>query len=162
MRWNSSRTIQIPKRGCHLGFAFIISANLKTQQRPQDWKRSILIWGPKKGSTKECANHWTVTLISHAGKVKLKILHSRLQHYVNQQLPDVQVGFRKGRGARDQIGNICWIVARARKFQISIYFCFINYAEAFAWIMTNCGKLLERWAYQTILPVSWETCMWVK
>ena len=104
----------------------------------------------------------TVALISHAGKVMLKILHARIQHYVNQELPDVQIRFRKGRGARDQIGNICWIVERARKFQISIYFCFINYAEAFAWIMTNCGKLLERWEYQTILPVSWEICMQVK
>ena len=84
----------------------------------------------------------------------LKILHARLQYYVNQELPDVQVRFRKGRGTRDQIANICWIVEKAREFQKNIYFCFINYAEAFVWIMTNCGKLLERWEYQTILPVS--------
>ena len=79
----------------------------KTQQRPQDWKRSTLIPIPKKGTTKECANHWTVALISHASKAMLKILHARLQHYVNQELPDVQAGFRKGKGTRDQIANIC-------------------------------------------------------
>ena len=107
-------------------------------------------------------NSQTIALISHASKVMLKILHARLQHYVNQKLPDVQVRFRKGRGTRDQIANICWNVEKARKFQKSIYFCFINYAEAFAWIMTNYGKLLEIWEYQTILPVSWETCMQVK
>ena len=79
----------------------------KTQQWPQDWKRSILIPIPKKGSTKECANHRTVALISHASKVMLKILHARLQHYANQELPDVQVGFRKVRGTREQIASIC-------------------------------------------------------
>ena len=84
-----------------------------TQQWPQDWKRSILIPTPKKGSSKECANHWTVALIFHARKVMLKILHAGLQHYVNQELPDVQAGFRKGRGTRDQIANICWIVEKA-------------------------------------------------
>ena len=84
-----------------------------TQQWPQDWKRSILIPTPKKGSSKECANHWTIALIFHARKVMLKILHAGLQHYVNQELPDVQAGFRKGRGTRDQIANICWIVEKA-------------------------------------------------
>ena len=89
----------------------------KIQQWSQDWKRSILIPVPKKGSTKECASHWTVTLISHASKVVLKILHARLQHYANQELPDVQARFRKGRGTRDQIANICWIIEKAREFQ---------------------------------------------
>ena len=88
----------------------------KTQQWPQDWQRSILIPIPKKGSTKECANHWTVTLITHASEVMLKILHARLQHYVNQELPDVQAGFRKGKGTRDQIANILWIIEKAREF----------------------------------------------
>ena len=78
----------------------------KTQQWPQDWKRSILIPIPKKGSTKECANHQTIALIFHASKVMLKILHARLQHYVNQELPDVRAGFIEGRGTRDQIANI--------------------------------------------------------
>ena len=126
----------------------------KTQQWPQDCKRSILIPIPKKGSTEECANHWTVALISHASKVMLKILHARLQHYVNQELPDVQAGFRKGRGTRDQIANICWIIEKAREFQKSIYLCFIDYAKAFVWSTTNCEKLLKRWKYQTTLPVS--------
>ena len=72
-----------------------------------------------------------VTLISHTSKVMLKILHARLQHYVNQELPDVQAGFRKGRGTRDQIANICWIIETAREFQKNIYLCFINYAKAF-------------------------------
>ena len=90
--------------------------NLEDQQWPQNWKRSILIPIPKKGSTKECANHWTIALISRASKVMLKILHARLQHYVNQELPDVQAGFRKGRLTRDQI-DICWIIDKAREFQ---------------------------------------------
>ena len=89
----------------------------KTQQWPQDWKRSILIPIPKKGSTKECANHRTVALISHASKVLLKILHARLQYYGNQELADVYAGFRKGRGIRDQIANILWIIEKAREFQ---------------------------------------------
>ena len=89
----------------------------KIQQWSQDWKRSILIPVPKKGSTKECASHWTVTLISHASKVVLKILHARLQHYANQELPFVPARFRKGRGTRDQIANICWIIEKAREFQ---------------------------------------------
>ena len=84
----------------------------------------------------------------------LKILHARLQHYVNQELLDVQVGLRKGRGTRDQTANISWIIEEARGFWKNVCLCFIYYAKAFVWIMTNCGKLLERWEYQTILPVS--------
>ena len=103
----------------------------KTEQWPQDWKRLILIPIPKKGSTKECANRQTVILISHSSKVILKILYARLQHYVNQELPDVQAEFRKGRGTRDQIVNICWIIEKAREFQENIYLCFIDYIKAF-------------------------------
>ena len=103
-----------------------------SQQWPQDWKRSVLIPIPKKSSTKECANCQTLAFISHASKVILKILHARLQHYVNQELPDVQAGFRKGKGTRDQIANICWIIEKAREFQKNIYHvCFIDYAKAF-------------------------------
>ena len=102
----------------------------KTQQWPQDWKRSILIPIPKKGRTKECANHQTVVLISHARKVMLKILHARLQFYVNQELPDVQRGFRKGRETRDQIANLGWIIEKARGFQKNISLCFIDHAKA--------------------------------
>ena len=102
--------------------------NLEDQQWPQNWKRSILIPIPKKNSTKECANHRTIALIFHASKVMLKILHARLQHYANQDIPDVQAGFRKGRGARDQIANICWIIEKAREFQKNVYLCFFGYA----------------------------------
>ena len=112
----------------------------KTQQWPQDWKKSVFIPIPKKGNAKECSNYHTIALISHASKVLLKILQARLQQYVNCELPDVQAGFRKGRGTRDQIANICWIMEKAREFQKNIYFCFIDYAKAFDWITINCGK----------------------
>ena len=103
----------------------------KTQQWPQDWKRAVLIPIPKKGNAKECSNYSTIALISHASKVMLKILQVRLQQYVNRELPDSQAGFRKGRGTRDQIANICWIMEKEREFQKNIYFCFIDYAKAF-------------------------------
>ena len=103
----------------------------KIQQWPQDWKRSVFIPIPKKGNAKECSNYHTTVLISHDSKVMLKILQARLQQYKNCELADVQAGFRKGRGTRDQISNICWIIERAREFQKSIYFCFIDYAKAF-------------------------------
>ena len=93
----------------------------KTQWCPQDWKRSVFIPIPKKGNPKECSNYRTVVLISHASKVMLKILQARLQQYVNWELPDVQDGFRKGRGTRDQIANICWIIEKAREFQKKPY-----------------------------------------
>ena len=86
----------------------------KTQQWPQVWKRSVFISIPKKGNAKECSNYHTIALISHAGKVMFKILQARLQQYVNRELPDVQAGFRKGRGTRDQIANIHWIMEKAR------------------------------------------------
>ena len=92
----------------------------------------------------------------------LKILQARVQQYVNHELPDVQAGFRKGRGTRDQIANICWIIEKAREFQKNIYFCFIDYAKAFVWITINCGKFWERWEYQTTWLASWEICMQVK
>ena len=103
----------------------------KSQQWPQDWKRAVFIAIPKEGNAKECSNDCTIALISHASKVMLKILQSRLQQYVNHELPDVQAGFRKGRGTRGQIANICWIMEKAREFQKSIDFCFIDYAKAF-------------------------------
>ena len=101
----------------------------KTQQWPQDWKSSILILISKKGTTKGCSNYQTIALISHTSKVMLKILQARLQHYVNQECSVVQTRFRKGRGTRDQIVNIHWIIKKAREFQRNIYFCFINYAK---------------------------------
>ena len=105
-----------------------MSAYLKDPAVATGWKRSILIPVPKKGSTKKCANHWTIALISHASKVMLKIYTTeRLHCYVNQELPDVQVGFRKGRRTIDQIANIRLIIEKAREFQKNIYFCFIDY-----------------------------------
>ena len=103
----------------------------KTQQWPQDWKRSVFILIPKKGNAKECSNYHTIALISHTSKVMLKILQARLQQYMNRELPDVQAGFRKGRGTRDQIANIHWIIEKARKLQKNIYFYFIDYAKVF-------------------------------
>ena len=102
----------------------------KTQQWPQDWKRSVFIPIPKKGNAKERSNYHTIALISHTSKVMLKILQARLQQYVNRELPDVQAGFRKGRGTRGQIANICWITEKAREFQKNIDFCFVDYAKA--------------------------------
>ena len=92
---------------------------------------------PKKGTAKECSNYHTIALISHASKVMLKILQARLQQYVNHELPDVQAGFRKGNGTRDQIANICWIIIKAKEFQKNIYFCFIDYAKAFDCVEHN-------------------------
>ena len=103
----------------------------KTQQWPQDHKRSVFIPSPKKGNAKECSNYCTTALISHARKVMLKILQARLQQYVNRELPDVQAGFGKGRGTRDQIANICWIIEKARQFQKTSTICFNDYAKAF-------------------------------
>ena len=103
----------------------------KTKHWSQDWKKSVFIPTPKKGNAKECSNYHIIALISHNSKVMLKILQARLQQYVNRELPDVQVGFRKGRGSRNQIANICWIIKKAREFQKNIYFCFIDYAKAF-------------------------------
>ena len=113
----------------------------KTQQWPQDWKRSVVIPIPKKGNAKECSNYRTTVLISHASKVMLKILQARLQQYMNREIPNVQAGFRKGRGTRDQIANICWIMEKARVFQKNIYCCLLTMPKPFtAWITINCGK----------------------
>ena len=113
----------------------------KTQQWPQDWKRSVFIPISKKGNAKECSNYCTIALISHTSTVMLKILQARLQQYVNRELPDVQAGFRKGRGTRDQIANIHWIMEKGREFQKNIYVCFITKPKPLTvWITTNCGK----------------------
>ena len=108
----------------------------------QDWKNSAFIPVPKKGNAKECKNHHPITLISHASKVMLKILHARLQQYVNRELPDVQGGFRKGRGTRDQIDNILWIIEKARQFQrkTSISALLTMPKPLTVWITINCGQ----------------------
>ena len=114
----------------------------KTQQWSQDWKRSVFIPIPKKGNAKECSNYHTIALISHASKGMLKILQARLQQYMNHELPDVQAGFRKGRGTRDQIANICRIIEKARDFQkkTSIYALLTMPKPLTVWITINCGK----------------------
>ena len=121
----------------------------KTQQWPQDWKRSVFIPIPKKGNAKECSKYRTTALISHTSKVMLKILQARLQQYVNRELPDVQAGFRKGRGTRDQIDNIHWIIEKqesSRKTSISALLTMPK--PLTVWITINCGKFFKRWEYQ--------------
>ena len=103
----------------------------KTQQWPQDWKRSGFIPIPKKGNAKEYSNYCTIALISYAGKLMLKILQARLPYYKNSELPDVRTGFRKGRGTKDQIANIRWIIEKARELQKNLCFCLLDYAKAF-------------------------------
>ena len=125
----------------------------KTQQWPQDSKRSVFIPIPKKGNAKECSNYHTIVLISHTCRVMLKILLASLQQSMNRELPDVQAGFRKGRGTRDQIANIHWIIKKqdnSRKTSIS---ALLTMPKPFTmWITTNYGKFFKRWEYQTTLP----------
>ena len=121
--------------------------NLENSAVATECKRSLYIPIPKKGNAKECSNYRTIALISHASKVMLKILHARLQQYVNYELPDVQAGLRKGRGTRDQIANIWWNIEKAIEFQRNISFCFIDYAKAFDCVDHN--KFFKRWEYQT-------------
>ena len=124
----------------------------KTQQWAQDQKRSVFIPIPKKGNAKECSNYHTIALISHASKVILKILQARLQQYVNCELPDVQSGFRKSRGTRDQSANIRWIIKNARQEssrKISISALLTMPKPLTVWITINCVKLFKRWDYQT-------------
>ena len=122
-----------------------------TQQWPQDWKWSVLIPIPKKGNVKECSNYHTIALISHSSKVMLKILQARLQQYLNHELPDVQAGFRRGRGTRDQIAKIRRIIEK--QFQKYIYFCFIDYAKAFDSVDHNkLWKILQEMGIPDHLP----------
>ena len=127
---------------------------LKTHQWPQGWKRSVFISIPKKGNAKECSPYCTIVIISHAHKLMLKILQARFQQYKNQELPDVQAGFRTGRGSRDHIVNIHWIIKKAREFPQKIYFCFIDYANSFDCVDHNKLENSKRWVYQTTLTDS--------
>ena len=127
----------------------------KTQQWLQGTKRSVFILVPKTGNAKECATTTQLHSSHTLAKLCSKILQARLQQYVNCELPDVRAGFRKGRGTRDQIANIYWIIEKARELQKNIYFCFIDYTKAFVvLITTNCGKLFKKWEYQTTLSAS--------
>ena len=125
----------------------------KTQQWPQDWKRSVFIPISKKGSAKECSNYCTIALISHANKVMLNILQARLQQYMNFQM--FKLGFRKGRGTRDQIANIHWIIKKQENTRKTPTSASLTTPKPLTvWITTNCGKLFKRWEYQTTLPAS--------
>ena len=129
-RWNFSWAISNPRRWSCESATLNMPVIWKTQQWPQDWKRSVFVPISKKDNNKECSNYCTIALISHASKVMLKILQARLQQYVNHEVPDVQAGFRKGRGTRDQIANICWIIKKARISE-NVFFCLIDYAKGF-------------------------------
>ena len=133
----------------------------KTQQWPQDWKRSVFISVPKRGNARQCWNYHTIALISHTSEVMLKILHARLQQYVNHELPDIYAGFRKGRGTRDQISNIHWI---SKKQESSKKHLLLYWLHQSLWLCGSqqTGKFFKRWEYQTTCPASWEICMQVK
>ena len=125
-------------------------ANLENSAVATGLEKVSLHSSPKETNAKECSNFCTTALISHTCKVILKILQARLQQYMSHKLPDVQVGFRKGRGTRDQIANMWWIIEKVREFQKNIYFSFIDYGKAFDCVdTTNCGKFFKRWEYQT-------------
>ena len=135
----------------------------KTQQWPQDWKRSVFIPIPKKANAKECSIYHTIALISHASKVMLKILQARLQQYVNREPRDVQAGFRKGRGTRDKLPTSAGSSKKqesTRKTSISALLTMPK--PLTVWITINCEKFFKRWEYQTTWPVSWETYMQVR
>ena len=134
-----------------------------TQQWPQDWKRSVFIPIQKKGNVKKCSNYHKIALISHASKVILKIIQARLQQYVNHELPDVQAGFRKGRGTRVQIANIHWIIKNQESFRKTSISALLTMPKPLTvWITINCGKFFQRWEYQTTWPAPWETYMQVR
>ena len=135
----------------------------KTQQWQQDWKRSVFIPIPKIVNTKECSNYCRIVLVSHVNEVMLKILQARLQQYMSHGLPDAQASFRKGRGSRNQIANILWIIEETREFQKNIYFCFIEYAKAFDCVDHHkLWKILKEMGIPTCWPASWEICMQVR
>ena len=138
-------------------------ANLENSAVATGLEKVVFIPIPKKGNAKECSNYRTIALISHASKVMLKILQARLQQYVNGELTDVQVGFRKGRGTRDQTANIRWIIKKARDFQKNIYFCFIDYAQTFDCVDHNkLWKILQEMGIPDTLLATWEICIQVK
>ena len=141
---HSSWAISNPERWCCESVALNTPVIWKTQQWPQDWKRSVFLPILKKGNAKECSNYCTIALISHTSKVMLKILQARLQQYMNNELPDVQADLRKGRGTRDQIASICWIMEKGREVQKNIYFCIIDYAKAFDSVDHNKLENSER------------------
>ena len=134
----------------------------KTQQWPQDWKRSIFIPVPKKGNAKECSNNCTIAPVSHTSKVMLKILQARLQQYMNHELPDVQAGFRKSRGTRVKFPTSAGSSKKEQTSRKTSTSAFLTMPKPLTlWITTNCGKFWRRWN-QTTWPASWEVCMLIK
>ena len=127
----------------------------KTQQWPQDWKKSVFIPVPKKSNAKECSNYCTIALISHTSKVMLKVIQARLQQYVNCELPDVQVGFRKGRGTRDQLPTSAGLLKKQESSRKTSTLALLTTPKPLImWFTTNCRRFFKRWRYQTTLPAS--------
>ena len=140
-----------------------MAANLENSAVATGLEKVSFHSNPKERQCQECSNYHTIALISHASKVMLKILQASLQQYVNRELPNVQAGFRKGRGTRDQIANIHWIIEKAREFQKNIYFCFLDYAKAFGYVDHNkLWKILKEMGISDHLTCSWEICMQVR
>ena len=137
-------------------------ANVENSAVATGLKKVSFIPIPKKGNARECSNYRIIALISHPSKIMLKILQARLQQYVNHELPDVQAGFRKGRGTRNQISNIFWVIEKAREFQKNIYFCFIDYTKAFDCVDHNKLWTILKEMGKTTWPTSWETYMQVR
>ena len=149
------KLFQILKDDAVKGLHSICQQIGKTQQWPQDWKRSVFIPIPKKGNAKECSNYRIIALISHTSKVMLKSLQAMFQQYLNLGLPDFQAEFRKGRATSDQIANICWTMEKAREVQKNIYFCFIDYAKAFHCVDHNkLWTILKESSCPQSLPAS--------
>ena len=135
----------------------------KTQQWQQDWKRSVFIPIPKKGNAKECSNYHTIALISHTNKVKLKILQARIQQYVNRELADVQAGFRKGRGTKDQLPTSAGSSKKKDNSRKTLISALLTMPKPLTvWITVNCVKFWRRWKHQTTWPASWETYMQIR
>ena len=138
-------------------------ANLENSAMASGLEKVVFIPNPKKGNAKECTNYCTIALISQASKVMLKILQARLQQYVNHELPGVQAGFRKARGTRDHIVNICWIMKKARRVpEKHLFLLYWQYQSLWLCGSQDCGKFLKRSENQTTLTASWEMCMQVK
>ena len=153
---------QTKNRWCCESAAVNIPANLEHSVVATGLEKvsfHVFILIPKKGNAKECSNYHTIALISHASKEMLKILQARLQQYVNRELPDVQAGFRKGRGTRDQITNICWIMEKARVSEKHLFLPYWLCQSLWLWGSQYTVENSERWEYQTTWPASWETCM---
>ena len=138
-------------------------ADLENSTVPTELEKVSFHSSPKKSNAKECSNYCTMALISHASKVMLKILQARLQQYVNHELPDVQAGFRKGRGTRDQIANVHWITKKKESSRKPLISALLTMPKPLTvWITTNCGKFWKRWVYQSTWSASWETYMQVR